>query len=412
MAEKLTAEQRVHKANLDVMRKENFRAIAGVIMLGRTRVVDSHPLAEALGVPLTAATDGRDVVYGRKFVESLTDEELRFLILHENYHKAFRHLSTWRHLFEQNPQVANGATDTVINLMLLKQDNGEGFIMMPHTPWCDKKFEGMDTGRVFRLLMQELKDSGGQGKGKRKGGKGSQQQPGGGGGEDGFDLHDWGGAEELSKEEQQELEVAIDRALRQGALLAGKGAGGLDRQFADLLEPKINWKEVLREFVQQICKAHDYSTWRRPNRRMIDQGIYMPSATGESVGRIVIAIDTSGSIGGDQLTDFLTEVIGIAKSVTPELVDLLYWDTRVAGHEKYGPGDYDQIATSTKPKGGGGTDCNCVPDYLRANKIKPECVIVLTDGYVGGWGTYDWPVLFVITTKGIIAPVGKSLYLE
>ena len=82
----------------------------------------------------------------------------------------------------------------------------------------------------------------------------------------------------------------------------------------------------------------------------------MPSMIGEKVGHIVVAIDTSGSIGGKELDEFLAEVKGVAEEVNPEMVDLIYWDGSVAEHEKYEGAEVSNIVSSTKPKGGGGTD--------------------------------------------------------
>ena len=190
----------------------------------------------------------------------------------------------------------------------------------------------------------------------------------------------------MTDKEKEELHREIDRAIRQGQIAAKKagiGAGGLDRELEELLEPKVDWREVLREFVKSICSAKDASSWRRVNRRFLSGDVYMPTLIGERVGHIVIGVDTSGSIGVRELSDFLSEVKGIAEEVRPEKVDLLYWDSEVAGHEEYDEANVVNIVSSTKPRGGGGTSPSCVTEYLKEKAIKPECVIMLTDGYVG-----------------------------
>jgi predicted metal-dependent peptidase len=129
----------------------------------------------------------------------------------------------------------------------------------------------------------------------------------------------------------------------------------------------------------------------------------------------VIGIDTSGSIGGKELSEFLSEVKGIADEVRPERVDLLYWDCEVAAHEEYDELTVSNIVSSTKPRGGGGTSPSCVTKYIKDKAIKPECVIMLTDGYVGtDWGG-DWecPVLWVIVgSNDAVAPVGKTIRID
>ena len=128
-----------------------------------------------------------------------------------------------------------------------------------------------------------------------------------------------------------------------------------------------------------------------------------------------MGVDTSGSIGNAELSTFLSEVKAIAEEVNPSAVDLLYWDSEVAGHETYDESNVGSIVESTKPMGGGGTSPSCVSDYLNKNKIVPECVIMLTDGYVGGdWGS-DWtaPTIWAITDcKDAVAGNGKTIYID
>ena len=137
----------------------------------------------------------------------------------------------------------------------------------------------------------------------------------------------------------------------------------------------------------------------------------MPSAIGEAVGRIVVGIDTSGSIGNAEIAQFLGELLSVCNHVQPEAIDLLYWDTQVAGHEVYNRGEYESLMQSTKPAGGGGTDPECVPKYLANKKLKPECVIMLTDGCVSSWGVWSDPVFWGITSKRIVAENGVSVYV-
>lgn len=414
-APKGSEERKLQKVKIALLREPKFALWSGVMMVGKTEVVDGLP---------TACTNGRDEAYGRKFVAMLKDRELAFVILHENLHKAMRHLTTWQKLAKEDMSLANQAMDHVINLMLVDMDPDEKHIAFPRLPngqrmGCyDKRFKGMHTKQVFDILKQEKQEGGG-------GGGGGQSGPGQGQGQgDGFDDHDWEGAKELSEAEKSELEREIDQALRQGEMQhkknCGKGAGDINRELGELLRPQVDWREALREFVKSTCAAKDNSSWRRPNRRLIGDNVYMPSLIGERVGRIVIGCDTSGSISSE-LVKFLSEIKVIAEELGPEKIDLLYWDSRVAGHEEYGDGalPLDTLATSSQPKGGGGTAPSCVPAYLKANKIEAECVIMFTDGEVGGdWGG-DWggvPVMWVICNHyrqgQITAPNGKTIHLN
>jgi predicted metal-dependent peptidase len=142
--------------------------------------------------------------------------------------------------------------------------------------------------------------------------------------------------------------------------------------------------------------------------------ILMPSSISEAIGEIVIAIDTSGSIGQQELSKFLAEVSGICEQVKPSKVRMLYWDTTVCKEEVYLQDELDDLVKSTKPAGGGGTDVECVPYYMDEHSIRPECVVVLTDGYLGGsWGKWSVPVLWCIQgNKSAHATVGVTVHIE
>ena len=386
----LTPDQRLRKAVIDIMAHKDHMAIAPVLMVG------SRTVEEGIG---TACTDGVNEAYDPAFIEKLNDAELRFLVLHETYHKVFKHITTWKNLYDINPMAANMACDYVINLALHDVDNNKQFITPPKGALLDEQYRGMNSKQVFDKLMEDGKTQDKQGNGK---GQGS------------LDKHDWDAAQEMSPEEQKQFQRELDAALRQGALAAGKMGSGANRALGDLLTPQIDWREALRDFVSTTCTGNDYSTWRRPNRRYLSSGYYMPSGVSMSVGELVIAIDTSGSIGGRVLSAFLSEVKAICDTTKPEAVRVVYWDTEVAGVEKYEQHELDRLVTSTKPRGGGGTDVSCVPAYMAKEGIKPQAVVVLTDGYLSGsYGDWQCPTLWcVVDNKRFVSPVGVTLHIN
>lgn len=391
----MNEERKLAKVKIALMRNPKFAFWSGILMVGKTKVVDGLP---------TAATNGRDEMYGREFVAKLDEKELAFVILHEAMHKCYRHLTTWRKLWEEHPMLANAAMDYVINLELHDMAQATGMLAFPvidgkQLGLLDEKYRNMNTKQVYDLLKQEMEQNGG-----------------GGGGS--FDDHDWEGAEGLSDEEKEALGKEIDRAIRQGVIAekkAGQGAGGRSRELEELLAPQVDWREVLREYVKSICSGKDASSWRRVNRRFLSSDTYMPTLVSERVGHLVIGVDTSGSIGGHELANFLSEVKSIAEEVTPDKVDLLYWDGEVAGHEEYDASTVGDIVNSTKPRGGGGTSPSCVSTYLKDKGIKPECIIMLTDGYVGSdWGEgWEAPVLWTIAgNSSAVAPNGQTIHIN
>ena len=147
IGKQLTVEQRVSKAVYDIVNNPKYVALAGVIMIGERTVSDTVP---------TACTNGRDETYGRAFVDSLNDAELRFLILHEVYHKLYKHLTTWEWMYKKDAQLANVACDHVINIKI-SDDNTDGFAVMPSQGCRDYKYRDWDEARVFKDLCDKLK---------------------------------------------------------------------------------------------------------------------------------------------------------------------------------------------------------------------------------------------------------------
>ena len=381
---KITEEQRLEKAISALMAEPYLMPLAPVMMLGKRQIDDKLP---------TACTNGIDETYGRKFVHKCSDKALRGCLLHELGHKMFRHLTTWGHLWKHNPRKANAAADYVVNLWVKELiDNGVNASMdWPEPAVCllDRKYKGMRVQQVYNLLPDD-----------------------GNGGDGGMDDHDWESAQEMSDAEVQELAEQIDSALRQGAMAAQKAGDGNALDLGQLLAPKINWREALREFVSATCAGNDYATWSRPNRRFIGAGMYMPSGVSQQVQEIVVGVDTSGSIDAEALREFLSEIVGICEQVKPQSLRLIYWDHRVQSEEVYDINTVQNFATSTKPVGGGGTDASCVPSYLREKGVTPQAVVMLTDGYVSSWGRWDVPVLWCVIGSKAVPPVGRVVYVE
>ena len=402
----LSPPQRLEKAVIDIMSHDRYVALAGTLMIGDRRIDDTIP---------TACTNGRDEFYSSAFIEEQNDAQLRYLVLHEVGHKLYKHLTTWRWMFEEDQELANIACDYVLNIRL-DDENTDGFAKMPEGGMIDTKYRAWDSAAVFHDLKKRHGSKSERAKGDGKGDDGRSLEPMPGGDGEGFDKHDWQGAKDMTVEEQKALAQDLDEAIRQGALMAGKTGSGGDRAFDELLAPKVDWREVLREFVTETCAGSDYSTWQRPSRRFIGAGYYMPSGISEKIGEIVVAPDMSGSTFTPRMMRaIMSEVKGIAESINAEAVRLLYWDTKICADERYEQHELDGLITTTKPEGGGGTVVECVPEHITKEGISPQAVIVLTDGYLGGdWGqSWACPVLWVVVdNKSANASVGKTLHVQ
>ena len=418
---KLTAEQRIELVHVSLMRNKEFALFAGLFMVGKTSVSDTVS---------TARTNGRDAEYGRAFVDSLRDKELAFLVMHENMHKCYRHLTIWKGLHDIDHNLANRACDYVINLQLFDMDQGENTIAHPRDPktgkyqGCfDTRFRGMDAKQVFDILRQEEEEGGGGG-GEEEG---EDEGPTGGGNGhhethrqdvgNSLDEHDWHGAKDgISEDEKKQLEQDIDHALRQGAIYAGKVGGNMSREIGELLAPKVDWRAVLKRFVKTNLRGRDAPSWRKAHKNYLWQDVILPAIIGKKMKHLVIAMDTSGSIQGPLLDAFLSEMNKLLQDVAPDRVDILYWDTKVDGHETY-TNDLKSIVSKTKPRGGGGTDPDCIPEFMIKNKLKPDALVVLSDGYMHsnppGWARVTAPILWcIIGNADYVPPKGQVVNIK
>ena len=379
----MNVSDRIKKAHIAVMQHKKFCVFAGVLACGKVTVTEDVP---------TACTDGWNVKYNPKFIEEnmADDAELRFLVLHEATHKAYRHLTVWKELHNTNARLANVAADYFVNGVLHDTDAGEGFVKMPKVGIKPKpKYKGWSVLQIFTDLEQEDED----------------------GGEEGTDEHDWDGDGRTPTE--QEMEDEIGRALRQGEIMRKKrsanGSGDEDGAFGDLLAPKVDWRKVLRDFIQETCSGRDESSWARPNRRFLSEDIYMPTMLGMTMTELVIGFDTSGSVfGSHEMTLFASETTRVIEDVKPSKVHVVYWDTDVVGHQTFEDGQF--AIQDLKPKGGGGTDGAVLFDYLRDKNIHPQAIIQFSDGYVGDWGRSDCPTMWALTTD-LKAPYGVTINL-
>jgi len=418
-------ETRIKRGHVTLMKHPQTALYSGVMLMGTSSVEE--------GVA-TAYTDGVNKKYGRKFLESITSEpKVRGLILHENLHVALKQVVFGRAMFLENPQLANMSADFVVNDIIncidgVVASTNERIVELPDGAVYDAMFHDWSMREVFNYLKKNCQGGGGSGKGKPEKGQGQGSNPPSGGtqpsDDDGdtvtvngktydisqSDEHDFTGSD-MSPEQAKEILDEIDKALREGGMLAGRMGGKIPRVISELMEPKVDWREALREFVSSSTKGNDEFTWRRMNKRHMANDIYLPSVESETIGEIIVAIDTSGSIGSEQITEFATELVSICDLCQPEAVRVLWWDTEVHGEQVF-KDNYSDIAKLLKPLGGGGTHVSCVSDYLVKNKVKAECVLVFTDGYVES--TINWkitdPTLWMITQhKGFEPPVGKKV---
>jgi predicted metal-dependent peptidase len=170
----------------------------------------------------------------------------------------------------------------------------------------------------------------------------------------------------------------------------------------------VDWRDVLREFLSQQAR-NDYS-WSPPNRRFIHAGLYLPGLRSEELGDVVLAVDTSGSIGAKELGRFASEAQGILDAYDCTLT-ILYHDADVQRVDTWQPSDGP---LELHPVGGGGTSHVPVFDWIEQQGRMPACVVCLTDLYTEFPDVVPtYPVLWAVVGRtGGQVPFGTRVNVE
>jgi predicted metal-dependent peptidase len=377
---------------------------SGILLMGESSV--------DVGVP-TAYTDGINKRYGKEFIEKLSLAELGGLVLHENGHVMLKHIPRHRDLMKQNARLANVAMDFVINDIIVEiSRKAPDLVQLPKGALYDPKYHGWSVRQVWDDLVKQMD--------KEQPENGDPQQgeakQGGVGGMKPLDEHDMEVADTMSDEESEALSKDIDEAISQGSIIAGRFGAKVPRGIKEILAPKVDWREELREFVSAAASGRDELSWARLNRRRLVDDCFMPSVESEVIDEGVMAVDTSGSIGDALLSLVGGEVASICETCRPSSMRVLWWDTEVHGEQVF-TDNYDNIATLLKPQGGGGTRLSCVSDYVSKNSIEPMFMIIFTDGYVERdikWNI-QCPVLWLLPpdhNRDFVPPSGRKIVVE
>ena len=248
------------------------------------------------------------------------------------------------------------------------------------------------------------------GQSKEQNQNGSQQNDGQGDGSDDDPMP--GEVQDAPEEQRDEQDRTWDRASKQAiqtAKATGSEPGNVEQVFAGMHDHRRDWVDILHEYMCVIA-PNDF-TWSRPNRRLIDEGLYLPLLSGEGMGPLVVAVDTSGSVDDDHVNRACAEIFEIAREVKPERVYVIQCDTKVRDvidfHSDEAP---DEITIS----GRGGTSFQPVFDYIAEHGIDPDVLIYMTDLEGPMPVEPPFPVIWAVENEGQAgdAPFGQSLVVD
>lgn len=333
----------------------------------------------------TTATDGTHLFYDPEFIAKQGPEVLKGLLVHEVMHCAMGHL--WRR-DGRDPMQWNIACDIAINQIIRASG-----IRLPPTELEKEEadYPNMSAEDIYARHKREQKKGG---KGAACGGmiEPKQGEPGSGDKEgegEGF-------SPSSGLKSEADWRIAIEIAAK--GQPPGKLPAAIQRLIENLHESKVDWRTTLRRFVARVVPS-DYS-WVQPNRRFIAQGLILPGIVKDGVPRLGLCVDTSGSIGGDLLTDFASELTAILEECKPECMETVFCDAAVANVVVYQPGDMVDLAHDAK--GGGGTAFEPALNYFTNHEQGPPvAVIYLTDGFANVVEEEPpYPVIWAICPHG------------
>lgn len=322
----------------------------------------------------TGRTNGITIEYNPDFLTSMQAEERKGFIAHE-----LLHILSLHNLRTEGRDIKkwNVACDYAINPLL--KDAG---FSLPKGGLIDSKYFGKSAEEIYSMLPDTDKDN-------EAGGYGEV-------------------APQPKGEDPQQMEQAAKQMAAEAvnaAKQAGKISKGLQELIDDLLEPKYDWKELLYRFVSEV--VHNDYTWSKPNPRFIPSGLYLPILESLEVGKVVFAIDTSGSIDTRLLSEIIAE-LKEAMSLFSVPVTVIHCDTKVQKVEELHEDD------TITPVGRGGTNFQPVFDYVNEHLEDAKAIIYFTDGDASDrYKEPDCPVMWMIyDNKRFKCDFGEIIHVE
>ncbi len=369
----MNIEQNVLKFKMDLLKKMPFY---GDIVMNLT--FESSRTIE------TAATNGKTIWYNPAFFSNMTEGQQNFVLMHELFHVLLRHGMRNRDN-KRNKAIWNTACDLIINSMLSGMFYKMRALMIPfeipHTGLFSNISSEQTAENLYEKILFDNKDISDKSKRilvrqrytdsvfsvKTE----EKEIP-----SDikGFDLSD---------EESERNDKIISELIRRSASenRASMGSYYVPAEIYKLTETKtLDWKKLLKDFLSE--ETSDDSSYTTPERKYLHMDMILPghSINDDKIDEIWAFVDSSGSISKDQILQFLTQLYRISRQFKC-IFNICYWDTKVTDIYKKIIKE-DDIFKSL-PNHAGGTDINCVYNWISENKVKPDVMLILTDGYFG-----------------------------
>lgn len=319
----------------------------------------------------TMATDGSTILIGTEFFNNTTDQDLSFILVHELWHVALLHNLRRG---TRDPKIFNVAADYVVNLKTY-EDMG----YRPKYALYSRQYEGMSVEEVYDQLIDFIDDT-----------------------EDiEIDLID---AKDSTDAQNQATKVQKAFAI---AKSSGNLDGSVEKEINKFLKPKVDWRTLLNKYLTDQIDTD--SSWSKPNRRYLSQGMYMPAQL-PLEGRLehlMFFLDTSGSISDTEVTQFLSEIRTIQSNLKPKKLTLVQFDTKIQQVQELREG---KVPNSFEVKGRGGTSLKEVHKLIKEKK--PSCAVIFSDLGCKPMEPVDSPIIWIIINSNNTAEFGKQIHIN
>jgi len=362
---------------------------------------------------LTFVSDGHSMSYNSEYLDRLNLEEVEFMMANGAMHTVLQHS---QRLNNRTKWLWQTATDYVVNTMLVK--NG---MTAPEYANYEPKFDGMYAEEVYEILRAEMMDNSDHSMEQEteqisdaeddvhaenitmhedlESNKDANETKPEQNSEDKEDASST--VDETESEEMQErMEQIFQKLKRQGNL-----PKDLEFVVPEYFSHKIDWREFLYGYIATHAKT-SYS-FSPPNMKYLYRGIYLPSLSSDLL-RVIVAVDTSGSVDEALLSTFLGEVSSMMQQYPNYEIDIITADAKIQSFKTFLPGEVLEYEVS----GGGGTDFRPVFEHIDLHIDYPTLLLYFTDGQ----GTFpehepSYDVLWILPEE-IDVPFGEVVIVD
>jgi len=367
----MDAQTKVSRGVTQLAFKKETCFYGSILLSVGTKRNDSQP---------TMCTDGTSVEWNTDFVDSITPDEVKGVLLHEAMHIAFKHMLRFN---ARNHDLWNIACDYVINNIVHEMDH-----VLPEGGMFDASFKGMNAEKVYDLIMQDAKQ---------------------------IPMPQWGTFSEPdgSEADKKQVEAVINQKIMVAAAAArarGSLPAEVDSMIKQMQRAEVDLYDVLKRSIGG--DQPEDVTFSRPNRKLYaETGIIAPSMQKNSTGNLVVAVDSSGSVSANELSKFLYIMNNLADDLKPESITVITCDTEVKNVTRYERGE--EIG-EIKIGGRGGTNCTPVFKLIDAESMPVDHMIYFTDMEIWDYPKQPtYPVTWVSSwAEGRPAPFGQTTYLN